>query len=140
MRSGQALILQFALFFLIGFSVYGSIAYFFRTHYDIFRSSVADVGRRLTNSYFSAWILSLVGCKFCDIVSVTTRLARTTAGYFMIVSLDGNLTTTTEPEGISYTTSAHNLNWTLSMHGSATSIHPLMLNYSRIKNEVVVGN
>lgn len=140
MQSGQALILQFIIFFLIGLSVYGSIAYFFRTHYDIFRASVADVGRRLTNSYLSAWILSLVGCKFCELASVSTRLARTTAGYFMVMSLNGELTTTTEPEGVSYTTSVHNLNWSLSMYGNATSARPLTLNYSRVENEVVVSN
>ena len=131
---GQSQIIQFMMFFMIGLAMFLTIGGVFRGRLDFFSSDISEENRKLVATYFSSLaIQSIVSCKECDDVNITTKISNTTAGSFTQVLLAGpNIVTSTQPGGAStYTTSAHNILSVLTAaSGSAISAKPIILSYS----------
>lgn len=142
-RKGQSLVIQFILFFLIGFTIFLSISNFFKIQSDALSSDALSYGLELTNSYLSSNALNLfTTCKLCTSSNVTVKLANTTAGYYIVASFGpGGLNTSTPYVSKKmYTSTMHNIiNGSVAMiEGSASSAKPISLTYSRTKNQLEV--
>lgn len=140
MKKAQSLIVQFILFFMIGFSLFLVIGNFFRYQSDIFRGDIADLSLKLTNSYLSFLVINSVDtCKQCDYVETSVKFENTTAGYFFDISFSSEgLRVSTFPKYSSFTSSIHNLNKSIRMQGEKFSVETLNLTFSRTKNELEV--
>lgn len=139
MLKGQSLIIQFILFFVIGFGVFLSVGQFFNLQREIFRSDITDRSLKLTNSYLSSAIILLNSCKQCDNSKINLRLENTTAGYNLMFKLENNLLTTAASESISANSSVHNLSPFLLASGRGVSTKTLTLTLDKTKNELRVS-
>ena len=140
MKKSQSLLIQFVLFFIIGFSLFLLIGNFFKYQSGLFRADIIDLSLKLTNSYFSSFAInSIDSCKQCDSVENSIKLESTTAGYFfeIILSSEG-LDVSTAPTHNSFVSSVHNLNESYDMDGKAVSAETITLTFSRTKNELEV--
>jgi hypothetical protein len=142
MAKGQSVIIQFLIFFLIGFAVFLSIGTFFRYQSDIFRQSILSLGVNLTNSYLSSAVIVLVdSCKECDYAGLMIRTQNTSAGYPIIVSMDSQLktlNTSAPPSTATLNTTIHNLLKNLAVSGSSSSTKAINLTFSRTYNNLTV--
>jgi hypothetical protein len=141
MKSGQTLIIQFLLFFLIGMSVFLSIGHFFKAQRDIFREDVARLSRMLTGSYVASLAIASVNTyKESDMINVSIRLVNRTAGYFTHLFLSSaGLRVSSEPGGGTWQSSMHNLNASIELVGNVSSARPIIFTYRRDKNELEVS-
>jgi hypothetical protein len=139
-NKAQSLIVQFILFFLIGFTLFLSVGVVFKYQKDIFRSDVSDYGLALTNSYLSSIAInSMYTCKLCNYVDYKIRLSNTTADYIMEIAFDHNgINTSISLVAKNYHTSAHNLNYSTNLAGKTSTFQPITLTYNRTKNELRV--
>lgn len=141
MRKSQSLIIQFILFFMIGFSLFLTIGNFFRTQSDSFRVNIVETTIELTDSYLSSIAINSVDtCKQCDFVSTNVKLENTTAGYFiqMDASTSAGIVVSTAPSYEIFLSSLHNLNESLTLTGEAYSAEAITLTFNRTKNELEV--
>jgi hypothetical protein len=138
---GQTLIIQFVLFFIIGFSLFTSIAVFFKYQSDIFKNDITNYNIQLINSYFSATAISAaVTCKTCDFVNITTTTQNTTAGYFFEVGMTNlGLNTTVPMAQQRVTSSVYNLNSSYVLSGFSPSIKPITITFNKIQNSLGVS-
>ena len=82
MIKGQSLVVQFVIFFLIGFAVYLMVSGFFNYQSELYRQDIVDSGVNLTASQLSSAVISLVeGCKACDQINMTLNMRNFTANY-----------------------------------------------------------
>jgi len=141
MRKAQSLIIQFVLFFMIGFSLFLFVGNFFKYQSDVFRSDITDLNLKLTNSYLSSFVVNSVdSCKQCDFVQTSIKLENTTVGYFFEAGLSSNgLSVSAMPGYKSFVSSVHNFNKSFSMAGKASSAQAINLTFSRTKNELEVN-
>jgi len=142
-RKGQSLVIQFILFFIIGFTIFLSISNFFRIQSDALSSDALSYGLELTNSYISSHALNLITtCKLCTAANITLRLANTTAGYYITADIDqaGLNTSTPYVAKKAYASSMHNINESVSIEsGRVSSARPITLTYGRTKNQLGMG-
>jgi hypothetical protein len=142
MSKGQSLIIQFVIFFLIGFSIFVSTGNVFRYQSDIFRDNNIDSGIKLANSYLSSLVISAVDtCKECDFMSITTKTQNTTAGYILDFELNKNYGLNVSIFQIKryYTSTIHNIISSLSeCSGSSASTEPISLTFNRNQNKLEV--
>lgn len=133
---GQAIIIEFILFFLSGLVLFALVGNFFRYQSDLFRERIVDSSIELVSSYLSSIAITEVDtCKECDNVKFNAKIGPTIANYFLTVSLDGNgITVTTAPPSEQFTLSIHNLNKDITLSGEAPSIEPINLTYDRAQN------
>jgi len=139
---GQTLIIQFILFFLIGFSLFTSIGLFFKYQSDLFKSDVTNFNLRLINSYVSAAAMTeLVSCKQCDFVNITLKLQNTTAGNFFEIGLNSLGVNTSVPASQkNVTTSIYNLNASYSLLNSlSASVKPISITFTKSQNNLRVS-
>ena len=135
---GQSLIVQFVMFFVIGFILFLSVGNFFRYQADRSASEIVSDSLRLANTYISSVSISLIdSCKKCDVVTYKIVLSNKTAGSFFEISLQKELNVST-PENKFFTSSIHNLNFSTSLSGSAASNKPISLTYKKGNNQLVV--
>jgi hypothetical protein len=137
MSKAQSLILQFVLFFMVGFLVFVSIGTFFKYQSDIFQQDVAKKSLDLTSNFFKSAILSQVDtCKGCDEAQYSIRLQNITAGYYMEILMDRltGLSVKAIPEGKVSNSGIYNLNESFDMSGVGSSVKPINLTFSRTKN------
>ncbi|MEM7825079.1 MAG: hypothetical protein QXO27_03860 [Candidatus Aenigmatarchaeota archaeon] len=137
MKKSQSLIIQFVLFFVIGFSLFLAISGFFRFRSEMIRNDVTNYELKLVSSYISSAIIKSVDeCKQCDEVSIRVSL-KNIAGYTPIVNLKNGLNVSTMSNY--HFSTIHNLNETLGITESrAFASIPITLMYERIKNKLVV--
>lgn len=139
---GQSLVIQFTLFFIIGFTIFLSISNFFKIQSDALGSDALSYGIELTNSYISANILNIITtCKLCTISNTTIKLANTTAGYYIVADLSSTGLNTSTPyvSNKIYLSTIHNLNESIIIaQGRGTSSKPISLTYSRTKNQLEI--
>ena len=140
MSSGQSLVVQFILFFVIGLFLFIFIGNVFRAQSLLFREDVATAGRKLFGSYLSALIVTAYdSCKECDNVVIRGKIQNTTGSYFHQVQLSSaGLRISSIPDGQTYQSSAHNLNaetWS----GSAYSVKTIIFTLSKNQNNLVVS-
>jgi hypothetical protein len=141
MRKSQSLIIQFVLFFLIGFSLFLTIGNFFRAQSDSFRSGIVEKTLELTDSYLSSIAINSVDtCKQCDFVTTSVKVENTTAGYFLQAdaSTPTGIAVSTAPDYGIFLSSLHNLNESLTLSGEAYSTEAITLTFNRTKNELEV--
>lgn len=140
MKKAQSLIIQFILFFLIGFALFVVTGSFFKSQSDMFRSESTEYNIKLTNSYLSSFAVGLIdGCKNCDYASVLIKLENTTAGYFFEESLSkSGLNVSVPNTGKFFISSIHNLNSSTNFSGKSSSAKPITLTFTRTKNELRV--
>lgn len=135
----QSLVIQFLLFFMIGLGLFLSVSNLFNIRLTTFGSSVADVNRKLVNSYISSIAISSFDtCRKCDNVNIIIKLENRTANYIMELALNSSgLNVITQPEGKNYLTTIHNLNYSIAnLQGSGSSNKPIILTYDKTKNEL----
>jgi hypothetical protein len=133
----QSVIIQFVLFFLMGFGIFVGVGMLFKTRSDIFQGDVATASLKLTSSYLTSTAIASMGCLECDIVESKVTILNTSAGYFteVILSNEG-METSTAPKFREYISSMHNLNETLQLDGSAPSIITISIVYDRPQDEL----
>lgn len=141
MRKGQWLVIQFVLFFLIGLIIFIAIGNIFKIRADNFREDIANSTRKLINTYASSLIInSFTNCKDCDYSKVSVKVENTTAEYFFEIYAGGyGLNVVTQPGGKNYTSSIHNLNSTLALSGSSTSVKTIILTLTKSLNKLEVS-
>lgn len=138
---GQTLIIQFILFFLIGFSLFTSIGLFFQYQSQIFRNDVTNYNLQLINSYISSVALTeAVTCKQCDFVNITVRIQNTTAGNFFEIGMTSIGINTTVPKSKNTViTSIYNLNSSYILSGFSASIKPISITFTKSLNNLRVS-
>ena len=139
---GQSLVIQFVLFFIIGFSLYLAIGNFFRVQSESFRGEITDESLKLANSYLTSNILVAAdSCKMCDYANLTFKIENTTAGYYYFFDLgQPQVNISVIPfANKSFITSGHNLNTSFTLKGNSSSIKTLTLTFNRTKNEIGVS-
>jgi len=138
---GQNLLIQFILFFLIGFTFFISVAYFFKYQSDIFKDQVSDYNLNLVNSYMSANALTeLVSCKQCDYVDISVKIQAPTTGNVFEIGMDSRGVNTSIPlTQKKITTSIYNLNSSYTLSGFAASVEPISITFTRAQNNLRVS-
>ncbi|MBS3054936.1 MAG: hypothetical protein J4452_00390 [Candidatus Aenigmarchaeota archaeon] len=139
---GQSLVIQFVLFFIIGFGLYLAIGNFFKIQSESFRSEITDDSIKLANSYLTSNILVAAdSCKMCDYVNLTFKIENTTAGYYYALDLSKpQVNISVVPfANKSFITSGHNMNTSFSFKGNSSSIKTLTLTLNRTKNEIGIS-
>jgi len=142
MPKGQSLILQFVMFFIIGFTIFVSVSQFFRLQSDIFKDDVTRESLKLYNTYFSSLALTAANsCKQCDYVNITVKTSNTTAGQFFEISFGSYGVNVTVPliKRINFVTSAHNLNETYQTDGLVASSRPITLTFNKTQNKIGIS-
>jgi len=138
---GQSLVIQFVLFFVIGFSLYLTVGNFFKYQSELFRNDITQESLRLTNSFLTSNMLAaLDSCKQCDYVNLTFKIENTTAGYYYDMDFSNSQVNISVPStGMNFITSGHNLNTSLSLKGKTISSKTLTLTFDRTKNEIGIS-
>ena len=133
---GQTLIIQFILFFMIGFALFTSIGLFFKYQSDLLKEDVTNYNMRLINSYMSATALAeAVSCKQCDFANITVKIQNTTAGNFFEVGMNSQGVNTTVPMSKkSIATSIYNLNSSYTLSGLSASVKPISITFTKSQN------
>ncbi len=141
MIKGQSLVIQFLLFFLIGLTVFISISGFFRLQSDLSRDDIVSSNKRLIGNFLSSYVIQMQdSCKQCDFINISTTLVNTTGSYGIRVSAGNTgLDVSTKPFGKNYLSPIHNLNYTLTMSGSGSSVRPLILTLTKTQNKLEVS-
>jgi len=141
MSKGQTTVIQFIIFFLIGFAVFISVGTFFRYQSDLFRQMILSSGINLTSSYLSSAVIAIVdSCKECDFVNLTIRTQNTSAGYPLDIAIvDSGLNISAPTTTESLATRIHNfLLYTLSASGSSSTFKPIILTFNRTNYNLTV--
>jgi hypothetical protein len=139
--SGQSLIFEFLLFFLIGLGLFIGIGNYFKIQSDMLRGDVAPYSVELANNYLSAVIVSSIDtCKQCDSMETQLKLSDTVFGYYLNVSLaKGALSIRTSPPGFQSNSTVNNLNYSLSFsEGWVPSTQAINLTYNRNQNKIEI--
>ena len=138
---GQTLVIQFILFFMIGFSLFASIGYFFKYQSDIFKDDVANFNLKLINSYVSAIALTEVeSCKQCDFISITESIKNPRGGNYFEVGMNSAGVNTSVPLALkNITTSMYNLNNSYRLSGFSSLAEPISITFTKIQNNLRVS-
>ncbi|MEM5836430.1 MAG: hypothetical protein QW058_01570 [Candidatus Aenigmatarchaeota archaeon] len=139
MNKGQSIVIQFLIFFLIGFSIFVSLGSFFNYQSEIFRQNILSSGVNLSKSYISSAVIAMVdSCKECDFVKLTIKIHNTSAGYPILVRGE-NLALIVSTPVSSVSTTIHNLlGDVLKVTGSSPSTKPIVLTFNRTNNNLEV--
>jgi hypothetical protein len=136
---GQALIIQFLIFFLIGFSLFISIGTFLKYQSDLFKEQITSSSIRLANSYLSSNMITVLNnCKQCDTASISTSISNLTAGEAIQIKLSSSGLNTSMPTKY-FISPVHNLNYSLTFSGNSYSFKPITLTYNRTQNKLEVS-
>lgn len=138
---GQSLVIQFIIFFLLGFSLFLSIGSFFRYQSDLFRDDIISSSLGLANSYMSSLMITAVdSCKQCDYISLSAPISNLTAGYVIRMDLANSGLNISIPYKF-FNSTVHNLNAdpSLSLSGSSSSAQPITLTFNKNQNKLKVS-
>lgn len=134
---GQSQIVQFMMFFIIGLAIFIVVSNVFNDRLDFYGKDVTDANRKLLNTHFSALVVqAMVSCKECDEFSSSTKIGNVTANSVTEVGVnDEELAVISQPQGIEFSSSAHNmLAGLVAAGGSALSTEPIVISYSKTQN------
>ena len=141
MIKGQALIVQFVLFFLIGFAIYLMVSGFFKYQTDLYKQQIIDSNINLTASQISSAIIAIVeGCKGCDQISITLNLRNFTADYpFEVYFNSSGFTMLVPVIEKSFQSTVHNINSYLTIVATKVlSTQPINLTFDKTQNKLEV--
>lgn len=135
----QSHVIQFILFFLIGFLIFLAVGNVFKFQFLSIQSKITDLYLKSINSHISsAVIVAVDSCKTCNTASINLNLEKTIAGNFYEIKLEKGLNTSTE--GKYSLSSIHLLNNSINMQQSkAVSIKPITLTFDRANYNLVVS-
>ena len=139
--SGQSLIMQFILFFLIGLGLFIGLGNFFRMESENLRENLIGLSLEMIGSYVSSMTVSSVeGCTNCGTVENIFKLGKSYAGYFIEVGLNNTgLSIVTKPSKAEYYSSLNNLNESLNIvESSSISVKTINLTYNRNQNKLEI--
>jgi len=139
-KKSQTLILQFILFFIIGFSVFLIVGNFFRLQSNIFGSDINDYALKLTNSYISGNAILMFDCKGCDysFINFSTKM-NTRPDFIFEIKMSRRLLNTSLVLTSKYDISSiHRINESVTFVGKASTSKPLTLTINKTKNELRV--
>lgn len=141
MKKAQSLIIQFVLFFTMGFTLFVVIGLSFKAQADMFREEVVNQTLGLTGSYVSSAAVSAIDtCKQCDFIEISLRVENMTAGYFFQIELDNQnqMNVSAVPGGKSLQYNLYNFDQSYNLTGRVASAKPITLTFNRTKNELRV--
>ena len=139
MSKGQSIVIQFLIFFLIGFSIFVSLGSFFSYQSQLLRENILSSGVNLTKSHISSALIVMVdSCKECDFVSLTIKTHNTSAGYPILIKGKNSVLNVSSPLQ-SLSTRAHNLLDPISATGSSVSDKPIILTFNKTNNTLEVS-
>ena len=138
-KKSQSLVIQFILFFVIGFTIFITIGNFFKFQLDIFKSDITEYALKLTNSYMAGNTILMLSCKECDYASMnfSSKLNTRPDYIFEVILEDDLIKTSLILTEMNYISSVHNINELVFAGKSATS-EPLTLTLDKTKNELRV--
>jgi hypothetical protein len=135
---GQSLIIQFFIFFLIGFSLFISVGSFFKYQSDLFRDEIISSSLSLANSYLSSnMVMAATNCKQCDNAIISTSIANLTTGYPIEIKLRSSGLNVSIPYKY-YLSSIHNFNSSLALSGDSSSVQTITLTFNKNQNKLEV--
>ena len=123
MKKGQSFIIEFILFFMISFSLFVTIGYYFYSQNEYFKRRVGSDTAELINDLVSVDILRGLSCKGCDEVSIKEDIPSRIGGFYFRIELNekGLNTSLYSGKGFSKQNPLFNLNESFSLSGSTTS-------------------
>ncbi len=132
----QSLLIQFVLFFIVGFFLFLTIGNFFRIQSERFRENIGDLSLKLASTNIASYAInSMYACKQCDYVRNQIFFERSVAGYFIVANISqSGLAVFTTPGAKSYYSSMHNLNESIKNFGETSITKPIGLTLNRTKN------
>ncbi|MGC8812112.1 MAG: hypothetical protein ACP5O8_00795 [Candidatus Aenigmatarchaeota archaeon] len=135
MKKAQSYIIQFIIFFTVGFIVFLSIGSFFRMQSDYFIDELSYKNSKIAANYMSSLAISLVdSCKQCDYSRVRTSFE---SKYEFIIKA-GKIWEIILPQERKHSFSLHNLNFSISSEGSVLSSKTITLTFDKTKNKLKV--
>ena len=141
MGKGQSLVIQFVLFFIIGFTMFLTIGNFFKFQSDDIRNDVGEFSTQLTSNYITSRIVRLVNsCKECNFGNLSFRIENTSAGYNTLITAGKKwILTDISPISKSTNSSVYNLLLSVDMlKGAVTSAEPVKITYNKTKNQLTL--
>lgn len=90
MKKGQSFIVELIMFFVISFSLFATISYFFYSQNEFFEKRVAEKTSELVNDLVSIGIIRGMSCKNCDRVLIKEDIPSKVGGFFYKIRLDNN--------------------------------------------------
>ena len=137
---GQSLVVQFLIFFLIGFSLFLSVGSFFKYQSDLFRNDIISSSLALANSYVSSNVIAAVdSCKQCDYIRLSAAMSNLTAGYTIEIELTSLGLNTSIPYKY-FSSPLHNLVSSFSFaSGKSSSAQTITLTFNRNQNKLEVS-
>ncbi len=138
---GQAHIIQFILFFIIGFAVFILISGTFSDRLDLFSLDLNNENRKVINNYISAIsVNSFVSCNGCDEIIILTHLRDTSKNSLnQLYFKNKKITTTTFPTKINSSSENHKLFRGNTVVGTVISDKPIILTYNNNNNLLKVS-
>lgn len=134
MKKAQSYIIQFIIFFTVGFIVFLSIGSFFRIQSDYFVNELSFKNSKVIGGYISSLAINLVdSCKQCDYSKV--RVSFNPNYNFIIKGGESWKIILPQKE---YSFSLHNLNSSIESEGSVLSSKPITLTFDKTKNKLMV--
>ena len=123
MSKAQSFIVEFLLFFMISFSLFATISYYFYDQNIYYKEKVGSTTAELINDVVLTHIIKGVNCKSCDRVTITEEIPSKIGGIFYMIKLDKYvINTTLIKEKTSFVeTPIFNLNENLIFSGNSTS-------------------
>jgi len=95
MRKGQVLIVQFIIYFLIGFVIFTSLSYIFDASYIRIRKDLAKEYSRYVSNIIGSFVLNLISsCSNCEIESTISFKNVTKNAISLNITKEGNLNVT----------------------------------------------
>ncbi|MEM5843701.1 MAG: hypothetical protein QXX07_00120 [Candidatus Aenigmatarchaeota archaeon] len=135
MKKAQSYIIQFIIFFVVGFVVFLSIGSFFKIQSDFFINELSYRNAKIVADYITSTAISLIdSCKECEDSRVIINL---NPNYEFIVKAD-NVWEIILPNERRYSFSLSNLNYSVSSAGSAVITKTLTLTFSKTENKLRV--
>ncbi len=135
MKKAQSYIIQFIIFFTVGFIVFLSIGSFFRMQSDYFINELTYKNSKITGSYISSLAINLIdSCKQCDYSKVRLNL---NPNYEYIINA-GQAWEILLPQERKYYFSLHNLNSSINSEGSVLSTKTITLTFDKTKIKLKV--
>lgn len=135
MKKAQTYILQFIIFFAVGFAVFLGIGSFFKIQSDYFINELRYKNAKLTADYITSIAISLIdSCKECD---YSKAVINSNPNYEFIIKA-GNTWEIVLPNQRKHIFSLSNLNYSVSSVGSAITTKPLTLTFNKIENKLMV--
>jgi hypothetical protein len=139
-RKAQSVIIQFMLFFMIGFGIFIGVGMMFRARTDMFRDDTLMSSLKLADSYLTSIAITSLGCRECDIVESRVSIGSLSVGYYREIFLSSNgIRVATAPPFKEFNSSMHNINYTFQLDGVAPSVKTINLTFSRTQNKIEIS-